>query len=113
MSEARSIELRPGDGRCVNRAVDEAGRAFRRRREAPAPTRGEPVRRRGLGLRDHKADLAAEGGAEKETGGGRESGSGSWRAYMRRATNTVSDSRDRRLAQGIRFEVDADADTGP
>ena len=42
---------------------------------------------------------------EKETGGGRESGSDSWKAYMRRATNTINYSRELPLAQGIRFEI--------
>ena len=42
-------------------------------------------------------------GGEKETGGGRESGSDAWRAYMRRATNTFNYSRELPLAQGIKF----------
>ena len=45
-------------------------------------------------------------GGEKETGGGRESGSDAWKAYMRRATNTINYSRALPLAQGIRFDVD-------
>jgi aldehyde dehydrogenase (NAD+) len=40
---------------------------------------------------------------EKETGGGRESGSDAWKSYMRRATNTVNYSRELPLAQGITF----------
>ena len=40
---------------------------------------------------------------EKETGGGRESGSDAWKNYMRRATNTINYSRDLPLAQGITF----------
>jgi hypothetical protein len=44
-------------------------------------------------------------GGEKDTGGGRESGSDAWKAYMRRATNTVNYSRDLPLAQGIKFDV--------
>ena len=42
-------------------------------------------------------------GGEKETGGGRESGSDAWRAYMRRQTNTVNWSSEMPLAQGIQF----------
>jgi len=42
-------------------------------------------------------------GGEKDTGGGRESGSDAWRAYMRRATNTVNFSTELPLAQGIVF----------
>ena len=44
-------------------------------------------------------------GGEKETGGGRESGSDAWKAYMRRTTNTINYSADLPLAQGIRFDV--------
>jgi hypothetical protein len=46
-----------------------------------------------------------DGGGEKETGGGRESGSDAWRAYMRRATNTVNYSGKSPLAQGVKFDV--------
>ncbi|MBF0335629.1 MAG: aldehyde dehydrogenase family protein [Alphaproteobacteria bacterium] len=49
------------------------------------------------------AEIGGAFGGEKDTGGGRESGSDSWRAYMRRATNTVNYSRDLPLAQGVRF----------
>ena len=51
------------------------------------------------------AEIGGAFGGEKETGGGRESGSDSWKAYMRRATNTVNYSRELPLAQGIKFEV--------
>jgi len=51
------------------------------------------------------AEIGGAFGGEKETGGGRESGSDAWRAYMRRATNTVNYSRALPLAQGIRFDV--------
>jgi aldehyde dehydrogenase (NAD+) len=49
------------------------------------------------------AEIGGAFGGEKETGGGRESGSDAWKAYMRRQTNTVNWSRDLPLAQGIRF----------
>jgi aldehyde dehydrogenase (NAD+) len=52
------------------------------------------------------AEIGGAFGGEKETGGGRESGSDAWRAYMRRATNTVNYSRALPLAQGIKFEVE-------
>jgi len=52
------------------------------------------------------AEIGGAFGGEKETGGGRESGSDAWKAYMRRATNTVNFSRALPLAQGIRFEVE-------
>ncbi len=49
------------------------------------------------------AEIGGAFGGEKETGGGRESGSDAWRSYMRRATNTVNYSKDLPLAQGIVF----------
>ncbi|WP_118857458.1 aldehyde dehydrogenase family protein [Sphingomonas mesophila] len=52
------------------------------------------------------AEIGGAFGGEKETGGGRESGSDSWRAYMRRATNTINYGRDLPLAQGVRFDLD-------
>ena len=51
------------------------------------------------------AEIGGAFGGEKETGGGRESGSDSWKAYMRRATNTVNYSSELPLAQGIKFEI--------
>lgn len=51
------------------------------------------------------AEIGGAFGGEKATGGGRESGSDSWKAYMRRATNTINYSKDLPLAQGIRFDV--------
>jgi len=52
------------------------------------------------------AEIGGAFGGEKETGGGRESGSDSWKAYMRRSTSTVNYSSDLPLAQGIKFDVD-------
>jgi aldehyde dehydrogenase (NAD+) len=49
------------------------------------------------------AEIGGAFGGEKDTGGGRESGSDAWKAYMRRQTNTVNWSNDLPLAQGIRF----------
>lgn len=51
------------------------------------------------------AEVGGAFGGEKDTGGGRESGSDAWRNYMRRATNTVNYSKELPLAQGVRFEV--------
>ena len=50
------------------------------------------------------AEIGGAFGGEKETGGGRESGSDSWKAYMRRQTNTINYSDSLPLAQGIKFE---------
>jgi aldehyde dehydrogenase (NAD+) len=51
------------------------------------------------------AEIGGAFGGEKETGGGRESGSDAWKAYMRRQTATVNYSTDLPLAQGIHFDV--------
>lgn len=52
------------------------------------------------------AEIGGAFGGEKETGGGRESGSDAWKAYMRRATNTINYSRALPLAQGVSFDID-------
>jgi aldehyde dehydrogenase (NAD+) len=49
------------------------------------------------------AEIGGAFGGEKETGGGRESGSDAWKSYMRRQTNTINYSKDLPLAQGIKF----------
>ncbi len=51
------------------------------------------------------AEIGGAFGGEKDTGGGRESGSDAWKSYMRRATNTINYSRELPLAQGIRFDI--------
>ncbi len=51
------------------------------------------------------AEIGGAFGGEKETGGGRESGSDVWKSYMRRATNTINYGRELPLAQGVKFEV--------
>jgi aldehyde dehydrogenase (NAD+) len=50
------------------------------------------------------AEIGGAFGGEKETGGGRESGSDAWKAYMRRQTNTINYSKQLPLAQGIKFD---------
>ncbi len=50
------------------------------------------------------AEIGGAFGGEKDTGGGRESGSDAWKAYMRRATNTINYGRSLPLAQGVRFD---------
>ncbi|EME71784.1 aldehyde dehydrogenase [Paramagnetospirillum caucaseum] len=52
------------------------------------------------------AEIGGAFGGEKDTGGGRESGSDAWKAYMRRATNTINYGRDLPLAQGIVFTTE-------
>jgi aldehyde dehydrogenase (NAD+) len=51
------------------------------------------------------AEIGGAFGGEKETGGGRESGSDSWKAYMRRQTNTINYGKELPLAQGIKFNL--------
>jgi len=51
------------------------------------------------------AEIGGAFGGEKETGGGRESGSDAWKAYMRRATNTINYSNELPLAQGVTFDL--------
>ena len=51
------------------------------------------------------AEIGGAFGGEKDTGGGRESGSDAWKNYMRRATNTINYGKDLPLAQGISFKL--------
>jgi aldehyde dehydrogenase (NAD+) len=51
------------------------------------------------------AEIGGAFGGEKETGGGRESGSDAWKAYMRRQTNTINYGAELPLAQGIKFSL--------
>ena len=53
------------------------------------------------------AEIGGAFGGEKETGGGREAGSDAWKAYMRRATNTINYGTTLPLAQGVKFDIDA------
>ena len=52
------------------------------------------------------AEIGGAFGGEKDTGGGRESGSDAWKAYMRRQTNTINWGKELPLAQGIKFDID-------
>jgi len=51
------------------------------------------------------AEIGGAFGGEKETGGGREAGSDAWKAYMRRATNTINFGTTLPLAQGVSFDI--------
>ena len=51
------------------------------------------------------AEIGGAFGGEKETGGGREAGSDAWKAYMRRATNTINFGTQLPLAQGVKFDI--------
>jgi aldehyde dehydrogenase (NAD+) len=52
------------------------------------------------------AEIGGAFGGEKDTGGGRESGSDAWKAYMRRATSTINYGNALPLAQGVKFDID-------
>src|SRR3546814_16431583 len=52
------------------------------------------------------AEIGGAFGGEKETGGGRESGSDAWKAYMRRQTNAINYGRSLPLDQGVKFDID-------
>jgi aldehyde dehydrogenase (NAD+) len=54
------------------------------------------------------AEIGGAFGGEKDTGGGRESGSDAWKNYMRRQTNTINYGKDMPLAQGIKFGGDSE-----
>lgn len=75
--------------------VKEAQSAFKKWCIVPAPKRGQIVR-----------EIGGAFGGEKETGGGRESGSDAWKGYMHRQTNTINWGKEFPLAQGIKFEID-------
>ena len=55
------------------------------------------------------AEIGGAFGGEKETGGGRESGSDSWKAYMRRSTSAINYGLTMPLAQGVKFDIDGGA----
>jgi aldehyde dehydrogenase (NAD+) len=76
-----------------------------REAEAFVSARGSDCGIANVNIGTSGAEIGGAFGGEKETGGGRESGSDAWRNYMRRATNTVNHSRALPLAQGVRFEV--------
>ncbi len=67
-------------------------------------TRGSDCGIANVNIGTSGAEIGGAFGGEKETGGGRESGSDSWKAYMRRQTNTINYSPELPLAQGIKFD---------
>jgi aldehyde dehydrogenase (NAD+) len=68
-------------------------------------TRGSDCGIANVNIGPSGAEIGGAFGGEKETGAGRESGSDAWKAYMRRATNTINYGRMLRLAQGVKFDV--------
>ncbi|MGE5505338.1 MAG: aldehyde dehydrogenase family protein [Actinomycetota bacterium] len=75
-------------------------------REAEAFIAGSDCGIANVNIGPSGAEIGGAFGGEKDTGGGRESGSDAWKAYMRRATNTINYGRDLPLAQGIDFPAD-------
>ena len=74
-----------------------------RQAEAFLSTRGSDCGIANVNIGTSGAEIGGAFGGEKETGGGRESGSDAWKAYMRRQTTTINWSKDLPLAQGIKF----------
>ena len=72
--------------------------------EAFLSTRGSDCGIANVNIGTSGAEIGGAFGGEKETGWGRESGSDSWRQYMRRQTNTINYGKDLPLAQGIEFD---------
>ena len=68
-------------------------------------TRGSDCGIANVNIGPSGAEIGGAFGGEKETGGGRESGSDSWKAYMRRQTQTINYSSELPLAQGVKFDV--------
>ena len=68
-------------------------------------TRGSDCGIANVNIGPSGAEIGGAFGGEKETGAGRESGSDAWKAYMRRATNTINYGRTLPLAQGVKFDV--------
>ena len=100
------------DARRSDRASTTACRRACRRRSSPATcarrscsvsAAGSDCGIANVNIGTSGAEIGGAFGGEKETGGGRESGSDSWKAYMRRATNTINYSDQLPLAQGIQF----------
>ena len=99
LDEAIALQNDVPQGLSSSIFTDRRARGRARSCRRAAPTAASPTStsaRRG-------AEIGGAFGGEKETGGGRETGSDAWKAYMRRATNTINYSGDLPLAQGVRF----------
>jgi aldehyde dehydrogenase (NAD+) len=77
-----------------------------REAEAFVSTRGSDCGIANVNIGPSGAEIGGAFGGEKETGGGRESGSDAWKAYMRRSTNTINYGKTLPLAQGVKFDVE-------
>ena len=94
-----------------SRCTTTSRRASRRASSRPTCARASASSRRSdcgianVNIGPSGAEIGGAFGGEKDTGGGRESGSDAWRAYMRRQTTTINYSRELPLAQGIVFDV--------
>ena len=83
------------------------GHAFERREaEKFLSTTGSDCGIANVNIGPSGAEIGGAFGGEKETGGGREAGSDAWKAYMRRATNTINFGSQLPLAQGVRFDIE-------
>ena len=75
------------------------------RRKPSSPPTGSDCGIANVNIGPSGAEIGGAFGGEKETGGGRESGSDAWKSYMRRQTSTVNYSARLPLAQGVKFDV--------
>ena len=97
------IELMADGGRLRYRALRGIFTTDLREAEAFMSAAGSDCGIANVNIGPSGAEIGGAFGGEKETGGGRESGSDAWKAYMRRATNTINFSDQLPLAQGIKF----------
>jgi aldehyde dehydrogenase (NAD+) len=99
---AEAIALQNGVPQGLSSAIFTASLADAERFMSPA---GSDCGIANVNIGTSGAEIGGAFGGEKETGGGRESGSDAWKGYMRRATNTINYSGALPLAQGVRFDV--------
>ena len=104
----RYRDLRRGDRAAQRRAAGPSSSIFTndlREAELFLSATGSDCGIANVNIGPSGAEIGGAFGGEKETGGGRESGSDAWKAYMRRATNTINYGTQLPLAQGVRFEI--------
>ena len=91
--------------RAAGALVGDLHRSTCARPSASSPPRGSDCGIANVNIGTSGAEIGGAFGGEKETGGGREAGSDSWKAYMRRQTCTINYGTDLPLAQGVQFDV--------
>ena len=107
VQDARRGDRHPERGR----ARIDVGHLHERSRARPSsscPPTGSDCGIANVNIGTSGAEIGGAFGGEKATGGGREAGSDAWKAYMRRQTCTINYGKELPLAQGVRFDVEAD-----